>query len=182
MAAFFHLRTQTMITTDTITHIGKTIKTHGIKGEIAFELNAHIVAEIDYLILQVEGIYVPFFVNQIRHFTDTTGTVKFQNIDTEQQAKRHIHCPIYLHNDFLSHIQPIENHRDELIGYQLIDTQGETIGDIIDINHTTSNPLLIVSTPTQQEKFIPLTEAYIEQIDSTHKKIVMNLPQGLLEL
>lgn len=171
-----------MITSEIITPIGKTTKTHGVKGEIYFDIDVHITDTIDYFILQIDGIYVPFFIEQLRHFTDTTGTVKLQRINNEQQAKRHTNCNIYIHNRYKDNIKPIENTQDELIGFQLLDTQGKHIGNIVDVDDSTNNPLLIITTPSQEERLIPLTEAYICHIDQAQKNIQVNLPDGLLDL
>lgn len=56
-----------MITESEIIEIGKIGKPHGINGEINVYLNEDVDFErLDKIVLEIEGIYVPFFIDNVR--------------------------------------------------------------------------------------------------------------------
>ncbi|MBR5101872.1 MAG: 16S rRNA processing protein RimM, partial [Muribaculaceae bacterium] len=69
------------------------------------------------------------------------------------------------------------------IGFKVVDSDsGETIGDIVDIDDTTTNVLFIVSTPQGKEVMIPAADELIDGIDAENETIEMIIDEGLLDL
>ena len=79
-----------MIGEDEVYKIGVLTKTHGVSGELcmAFTDDVFDRVEADYLICRMDGILVPFFLEDYRFRSDTTALVKFEDIDNEEQARR----------------------------------------------------------------------------------------------
>ncbi|MDE6417229.1 MAG: hypothetical protein K2K68_09440, partial [Duncaniella sp.] len=71
---------------------------------------------------------------------------------------------------------------EDMIGYNVSDTEAGVIGEITGVNDMTDNILFIVTRPDGSEVFIPVAEEMILEIDPGTKNCLMNLPQGLLEL
>ena len=64
-----------MIRQEEVIRIGHFAKPHGIKGEITFIVDRDVFEEADeacYIVCDMEGILVPFFVEDFRYKTDTT--------------------------------------------------------------------------------------------------------------
>ena len=53
---------------------------------------------------------------------------------------------------------------------------------IEDINDMTENVLLVVRSKEGKERLIPAEESWIVELDEVKKQIVMNLPEGLIDL
>ena len=55
-----------MIREEEVFQIGKLGKTHGVKGEISFLFDDDVFDRVDadYLILKIDGILVPFFIER----------------------------------------------------------------------------------------------------------------------
>jgi 16S rRNA processing protein RimM len=77
-----------MIRLEEIAPIGVFGKTHGIKGEINLELNIDFdLEDTPYIIVDIDGIFVPFFIDEYRYKTDTTALVLFENITSEERIR-----------------------------------------------------------------------------------------------
>ena len=57
-----------MISLDEIFPIGQINKPHGVNGELSFTFSSDVfdTEEIPYLIMEIEGIPVPFFIEEYR--------------------------------------------------------------------------------------------------------------------
>ena len=57
-----------MIRRDNVYKIGKLGKPHGVKGEITFAITDDVFDRVDadYLILDIDGILVPFYIEEYR--------------------------------------------------------------------------------------------------------------------
>lgn len=69
-----------MIKKDEVFKIGIFNKPHGVKGEISFTFTDDIFdrVECEYLVCLLDGIFVPFFIEEYRFRSDTTALVKLK--------------------------------------------------------------------------------------------------------
>ena len=76
-----------MIRREEVYKIGRLGKTHGVRGEISFLLDDDVFdrTDADYLILDIDGILVPFFIEEYRFKTDSNALMKFDGIDTQER-------------------------------------------------------------------------------------------------
>ena len=79
-----------MIRKETVYRIGRIGKPHGVDGEVSFHFDDDVFDRTDaeYLILDVDGIFVPFFMDEYRFKNDETALVKFCDITTQEQARQ----------------------------------------------------------------------------------------------
>ena len=64
---------QPIISPEILTTVGKLMKPHGINGEITVLLTADVdLAALRCVILEMDGIYVPFFLNSVRPKSSAT--------------------------------------------------------------------------------------------------------------
>lgn len=76
-----------------------------------------------------------------------------------------------------------EYYISDLVGCALIDgANGETVGDVTGWAETAGGVLLTVQTPAGHEALVPLVRAICREIDTAGRRIVADLPAGLLEL
>ena len=77
-----------MIRQEEVYKIGKIGKPHGVKGEVSLRFSDDVFDRVDaeYLVLEVDGILVPFFMEEYRFRTDEVALVKFEGIDTVERA------------------------------------------------------------------------------------------------
>jgi 16S rRNA processing protein RimM len=169
-----------MIRKEEVYKIGRLGKVHGIKGEISFLLDDDVFDRVDadYLVLDVDGILVPFFIEEYRFKTDSNVLMKFDGIDTQERARELTGCDVYFPRALA------ESDEDnlswaEMIGYSLVDAQsGQKIGTIAAVDDSTINILFEL----EDGRLIPASEELITNIDTQKHQIEINLPEGILEL
>ena len=169
-----------MIRKEEVYKIGRLGKVHGIKGEISFLLDDDVFDRVDadYLVLDVDGILVPFFMEEYRFKTDSNVLMKFDGIDTQERARELTGCDVYFPRALA------ESDEDnlswaEMIGYSLVDAQsGQKIGTIAAVDDSTINILFEL----EDGRLIPASEELITNIDTQKHQIEINLPEGILEL
>ena len=173
-----------MIRRDDVYKIGKLGKPHGVKGEITFAITDDVFDRVDadYLILDIDGLLVPFYIEEYRFKNDENVLVKFEDIDTQEQVRAYTGCEVF----FPRHLSDSEEENmswAEIIGFQLVDaTTGLVIGTIDHVDDSTINLLFEITTPAGKELLIPASNDFIHEVDAGQRVIKMQLPEGILEL
>lgn len=178
-----------MIKEEEITSVGKLLKTHALKGEMnmMLDIDPEYIEVGNPAILDIEGIYVPFYAESIRTKGSFSYLVKFEGIDSETEAKKLVNKTVFALRNRLKEFM-LENYDeeyalyDDLIGWTIEDAESGVIGKVVEIDTNTENELFIVETPEGKTVYIPLTEDFIEKMDEEGKTVIMHLPEGLLDL
>ena len=170
-----------MISEQDVYKIGRLGKTHGVKGELTllFEDDVFDRADADYLVLRVDGILVPFFIQEYRFRSDSVAIMKFEDIDTQQRAAELTGCDVF----FPRALTPADDEEELtlafLVGFDIVDVAtGKTVGTIAAVDDTTVNMLFELNDGT----LIPAADELITDIDTDHRRVTMRLPDGLLDL
>ncbi len=66
----------------------------------------------------------------------------------------------------------------DLVGCRLIDPRGVPAGDVVAVEHYPSQDMLVVGAA---RTLVPLVGAFVQSIDIKEKRIVVDLPRGLLD-
>ena len=169
-----------MIRENDVYQIGKLGKTHGVKGEISFLFDDDIFDRVDadYLILKVDGIFVPFFIEEYRFRSDANAIMKFEDIDTQERARELTGCEVYFPRE-LADSDDDSISWAAIVGFDIIEAEsGNKIGRIASVDDTTLNILFCL----EDGRLIPASEDLITAIDQQARSITMHLPAGLLDL
>lgn len=173
-----------MIKYEDVYKIGHIGKPHGVKGETTLHLSDDVFDRVDadYLILETEGILVPFFMEEYRFKSDSVALIKFCDIDTMEQAGALTGCDVYFPYA-LSDSDDESVTWAEIIGYQVIDTiYNKVVGHIQAVDDSTINTLFVVTDEQGKEILIPASEELVEKVDTAHREIYMNIPDGILTI
>lgn len=163
--------------------VGRTRKPYGIRGEIALLFNKPVYADldVDFYFLEMDGIPVPFFVEEFTGMTDTTARVKFMDVEDETNASRLVNKRVWLPRET---VKPLLGQEEVgwgyFIGFEVEDQHGTLLGTIQGVDDATVNVLFVVVLD-EEERLIPATEDFILSIDEKQRVIKMNLPEGLLD-
>ncbi|MDE7117628.1 MAG: ribosome maturation factor RimM [Bacteroidaceae bacterium] len=174
-----------MIRQEDVYQIGRMGKVHGLKGEINFQFTDDVWdrADCDYLICEVDGILVPFFIEEYRFRSDTTAIMKLEDMDSMDAVQMLVNSPVYIEKKYQEELGEDEVSLNYFIGFKMTDgDNGKEIGTIIDIDDKTDNWLFIVEKADGSEVMIPAHEEFIADIKKEEKTMFMDLPIGLLDL
>lgn len=175
-----------MIKEEEIFKIGKLAKTHGLKGEIAFRFDSDVFDQVDcpYLVLKVDGIFVPFFIEEYRFKGSETALMTFEGIDSEYKASKLQGLEVFFSREYYveaSESQDLDHSWDYFVGMTAIDDNVGTLGKIVEVDTQTINTLFRIETEDGEEYIVPAVEDFILNIDPEKKELVLKLPEGLLE-
>lgn len=174
-----------MIRPDDLTEIGSFHKPHGIKGELSAGFDYEIDPDnLRCVIVEIDGIYVPFFIESWRGRGNERFLIKLEGVDDENSASAFSRHPIYA----LTNELDLEDENDDegmylydMIGFTLFDGN-KPVGVIKDIDDTTENILFHVEDNNGRIIFVPFADDWTESFDQKAKTITMNLPEGILDL
>jgi len=170
-----------MIRKEEVFRIGRLGKAHGIQGEVTLQLDDDIFDRVDadFLVLEVEGILVPFFMEEYRFRSDSTALVKFCDVDTQERARELTGCDVYFPLSLVPDEDDAPLSVAFLVGFKLIDVgTGKNVGTIASVDDSTVNLLFELEDGT----LIPANDDLITSIDKDKRQIIMELPEGLLNL
>ena len=175
--------TSAMITFNDLYRIGRIGKPHGVHGEVQLFVDDDVFDRTDtpYVFLDIDGLPVPFFFKEYRYRSEQSLLAVFEDIDTEQAARRLTGCTVWFERSLAD-----DNNGDEpatVVGYRLInDTDRQEVGVIRSINDSTANILFEVEKKDGGIQYIPVVEEWITATDHEQKTITMHLPEGLLDI
>lgn len=170
-----------MIRKEEVFKIGVINKPHGIKGEVSFTFTDDIFDRVDcdYLILLMDGILVPFFMEEYRFRSDTVALVKFEGIDTAEQARRFTNVEVYFPKKFMDEQDDVTSW-NFFIGFRVEDVHHGYLGEITNVDDTTLNVLFAIEKDGE-ELLLPAHEEFIIGLDRKKKVMKVNVPDGLIE-
>ena len=114
-----------------------------------------------------------------------TFIVKFQGINTRSDAEQLKKFKILVKTDILPKLKKEEFHLLELINLEvktLENNELKTIGKVIDLENEKNNLLVIELFKNQKKVLIPFVKEIVPLVDIKNNFIIINPPNGLLEL
>ena len=177
-----------MIRREEVAAVGELIKTHGIAGELVMKtLYDGLFEGTDtppYIICDMDGILVPFFIERYRPRGAASLLVKLEYVDDEHAARRFVHRTAYYPIDRLPE-NDSEGADDPawecFVGYQLTDEAGREVGTVTAVDASTANVLFRVDREGH-ELLIPVAGEVVHSVDHAARCIAVDMPEGLLDL
>lgn len=173
-----------MISRESVFKIGTIGRIHGVKGEVAIHITDDVFdrVEADFLFVEVEGLLVPFFIEEYRFKSDTTVLMKFCDIDDANRASSLTGNDIYFPRDLVEEADG-ELTWNEMVGFTVIDSNTQqTVGEITHVDLSTINTLFEVNTTDGKSILIPAADELVDDVDRKARTITMRVPEGLIEL
>ncbi len=170
-----------MIRKEDVYKIGKLGKSHGIKGELSMMIDDDIFDRVDseFLVLEIDGIMVPFFMEEYRFKTDDTVLVKFEGIDTQERAKELTGIDVYFPREMADNDDNAELRYAQLVGYKIINAADrKAVGEIAAVDEQTMNIMFELTDGT----LLPASEELIVDIDTEKREITLTISEGILDL
>ena len=165
-------------------YIGQISKLHGYKGGVSLFLDVsdpNEYKETNTFFVEMDGILTPFIVETLKLKNKGFAAVKFQGVDSEEQALSLIKRKVYIPKSEVKQIDHLRLNDHEIIGYSVEDENKGAIGTVVGVFDLKSNPLLILNFK-EKEILIPLADELIVHVDRDSKRMKINAPEGLIDL
>lgn len=161
--------------------IGSIRKPHGLKGELKIQVDdrfLEIFLQSGVVFLVEAGQYLPYFISEVKG--EQGEIIKFEDIDTREAAESLQGAPIYLKEELAGQAKPLGF--EAWAGFEIFDSEGVKTGTITEVREYPQQWMAFVQTPSGKEVLIPLIDPFILEEKKDSRMIVMELPEGLLDL
>lgn len=164
--------------------VGKIVKKYSFKGELLVKLDTdepEIYEDIESVFVELRNNLVPFFIEASQLHKSELLRVKFEDVDSEQDADSLLKCDLYLPLKFLPKLEDDKFYFHEIIGFTVEDVNFGTVGVVKSINDSTAQALFEIDRDGI-EILIPMNDAFIKNVDKKKRVITVETPEGLIEL
>ena len=165
-------------------YLGKIAKKFSFKGEVLIYLDTdepELYENMESVFVEFNKNLVPFFIENSSLHKNDFLRVQFEDVDSEEEADSILNCAVYLPLSMLPKLEGNQFYFHEVIGFEIEDKRLGVFGKIVSINDTTAQPLFEVLNG-EVEMLIPMVDHFLVKIDRENKKVVMDLPEGLVEM
>ena len=165
--------------------VGKIVNTHSLKGEVK------VISSTDFeeqrfekgselLITRGNQVIKEVVVESYRTHKNNL-LVKFVGIDTIEEAEKLKNLQIKIDSENIGELEENEFYFHEIIGCEVFDENGKSLGEIIEILTPGANDVWVIKGQNGKEILIPYIEDVVKKIDIENKKIDIEVMEGLID-
>jgi len=163
--------------------LGRITKLSGYEGAVSVKLEkifSENLPEMESVFLEIEGRQVPFIISDLEYPGADILKLKFEGYESVEKTGEFVGSRVFLTTSVP--VQGKNASSQDLTGFNVIDQNNEMLGEIAEVIPNTGQYLLRVAPEGKKEILIPLHEDLILSINKRKKVIVMNLPEGLVDI
>ena len=168
---------------DRLIPLGKLVDTHGIAGWLKLQtsnLQSPILSSACQIVLQKDGIHSAYKLD-LSKIHKGHVLVKLKGINGINDAKEVVGSTLLVAEEELQPAGPGEYYYYQALGFNVFDIHGVWIGKVTRIWFKEGGDLYVVSGASR-EYLIPAVKEVIEKIDRPGEKMIINPPEGLLDI
>ncbi len=163
--------------------IGRFVAVHGLKGELLLKHELGKKTSLKGLqaifIEEKKNSFIPWFIETTKIKSDDEVCIKLEGVNTREAAMKLSQKKVWLTEaDFKKFAA--KNAPASLLGYAVINNK-ESLGEILELIEQ-PHQLLCRLEIKGKEVLIPLHDDSLQKIDHTKKQVLVELPDGLLEV
>lgn len=162
--------------------LGRVIRPHGVRGALSVKLeNPQSEAFQPGLQLRFEMPKGQLVFRRVRSF-QAGRILSLEGLEDRDLAEEFNQAKIWVKRSDLPDLQEDEIYLGDMIGFQVLDEEGQTLGVVEGFSHNTAQLLLDLRLSSGSQAMIPYVAPLVKSIDQERKKITVDLPEGLLEI
>ena len=163
--------------------IGKFVSTFGLQGELVLKHNLGKKTSLKGLqalfIEEKKDSFIPWFIESAKIKTEEEVYIKLEGVSVKEQANKLTQKQVWLpepdFKKFSSKSSPIN-----FLNYEVVEND-KVLGKIVEVIEQPHQVLCRIDF-NGKEAFIPLHEETIVKIDKKKQQVIVELPEGLLEI
>jgi 16S rRNA processing protein rimM len=165
--------------------VGKIVNTHSLKGEVKVISSTDFEEQrfekgTELLITRGNQVVKEVTVESYRTHKNNL-LVKFVGIDSIEEAEKLKNLQIKIDSDNIGELEENEFYFHEIIGCEVFDENGESLGEISEILTPGANDVWVIKSQNGKEILIPYIEDVVKKIDVENKKIDIEVMEGLID-
>jgi 16S rRNA processing protein RimM len=165
-------------------YVGTLVGKFSFKGEMLAKVDSDTPEEyitLESIFVELSTGLVPFFIKKCQLHKSELLRIEFDSVDNEAAAMALLKKDLYLPLSLLPPLKGTQFYYHEVVGFS-VEEDGKLLGAIQQVIESGAQALFQVQTEEGKEVLIPIHDDFIVAIHRDLKKIVMQLPEGLLEL
>jgi len=165
-------------------YLGKIVKKYSFKGEVIIKLDTdepEIYENLNAVFIDLGINFIPFFIEESLLQKGNQLRVRFEDVESEEEADAILKCDVYLPLNLLPKLTGNKFYYHEVINFTLEDVNFGKVGTITSINDSTAQALFVVDREGS-DILIPMIDDFIIKIDRENKNVLVDTPQGLIEM
>ena len=165
--------------------IARAVRTRGLKGELIAEILTDFPERFER-VSQLTGVNLKGERRELElenhWFQNDRMVLKFAGCDSIESAQTLVGYEFGLPEAERVELAKDEFYDWELEGCLVESKLGQAIGQVRELMRTGGVELLIVENEEQRETFVPMVASIVIEIDIAAKRILIDPPEGLLDL
>ena len=165
--------------------LGRIVKKYSFRGELIAKIKDDFLPALqsaESVFVAIGNVLVPFFMKTIKVHKEGTR-LSLRHVNTEQDANLLLNKTLYLPLSFLPKSTGTQFYNHEIINFTVTDIKEGLIGKVVGVADSGLQRLFQVKNPKREKRIlIPAVDAFIIKVDRTAKNILVQTPEGLLEL
>lgn len=163
--------------------LGKITRRHGLAGNVILKLDTdqpELYTKLDSVFVEINGLLVPFFIAKTAWSKSDSLNIAFKN-STEALVDQSLGKNVYLPLSTLPKLTGKQFYYHEIIGYSILDENGNDCGVIRSVNDQTAQTYFVTNL-NGKEVVIPMIKDWIIEVNREERFIKMQLPEGLIDV
>jgi 16S rRNA processing protein RimM len=164
--------------------LGAIATTHGLDGWLKFNpFNADTSALVAgrHIVLDLGDHHGEFELAANAKPARNQLLIKLHGVDHIDAAQRWVGATLSVHERDLAPLAPGEFYHYQVIGFEVLQKNGASIGTLAAILTTAGNDILVVKNGGK-EVLIPAVKEIVDRVDFDRQRIIVDPPEGLLDL
>ena len=176
--------------TEGLQQVAQVLKSNGTDGELVMSFRDIAPEDINLkepVFIVFDGLPVPFFIETFQKRGNSKALVRLTDICSQEDVEEIAGKAVYIDEGQLPEMSLEEDGYAALIGWLVLTPDAEEsdnlfeVGEITDFLDIPNNPCIEVETENGAV-MIPLHEDLILSVDPEYQEIIMQIPEGLIEL
>jgi 16S rRNA processing protein RimM len=163
--------------------IGKFVATHGVNGTLVLKHDLGKKTSFKelkaFFLEDLPGSFLPYFPLDIKARSEEEVLIEFEGITSKEKAARYVQKQVWLEeSDFSKYAAA--NAPISLLGFMVYDGD-EALGVVLEVIEQPHQVLCRIQYKEHDDVLIPINEASLVKIDNKTKRLLLDLPEGLIE-
>lgn len=162
---------------------GEIVTTHGLDGWLKlnpFNPETTALSSIGKIYLEKGGISSEYELESSKPYRKQF-LIKLRGVDGIGEAEKRVGSTLCIAEEALPKLESGEFYLYQAVGLEVVDSKGQAIGIITRVWATSGGEFYVVQSG-KKELFIPAVKEIIDKVDFAAGKMVINPPDGLLDL
>lgn len=168
-----------MITEQEVILLGTLARTHGKQGDLQVNYVNDLLPDADpeFVVLSLSNIFTPFRLLDWREKGAESYILTLDGVESEEKAQSLCGTEVYLlRRDLTDNPDEDVLTLEDMVGFDVEDVHAGPLGKIVEVDESTINALFLL----ENDNVIPAHDDFVVDINYTARKLIVNLPEGLL--